>query len=249
MTRINIAGIIDHSTVDYLGKISAVIYLCGCNFRCPWCQNRDLVLCNRCYKEDIKKILKKINQNFLINSVSITGGEPLMQTEVVDLLKAIKSDTGLLIKIDTNGYFPENLKRSLNYLDFITIDVKAPLNERYGKVVGISGKCKDIVEKIKKTLSILKEWRNPKEVRTTIVPGLIDSEDNIRKIAKIVNKNKFNYYTLQQFRARITLDPEFEKIRSPTRDEMLKLGKIAKEELSKTKVQIVTLEGGFEVIR
>ncbi|MBU4124290.1 MAG: hypothetical protein KKI14_02400, partial [Nanoarchaeota archaeon] len=88
----------------------------------------------------------------------------------------------------------------------------------------------------------------PKEARTTIVPGLNDSEEDIANIAKIVNEYKFDLYTLQQFKPKNTLDPNYMNIPSPSLEQMRILGKLAKSLLPQTKVRIVTLEKGFESI-
>jgi len=249
MTKINFAGIVDHSTLDYPGKSAAVVYLCGCPFRCPWCQNRELVLEEEnCRLIEIDEILKQLKENFLLDAVCITGGEPLLQEETIELLGRIKSETKLLLKIDTNLYFPDMLEKAIPYLDFFTTDVKAPLDERYGRVVGLPDHWKEIVARVRKSLSILKGWDKKKEARTTIVPGLIDSKEDIEEAAKIVNDTGFSLYTLQQFRAERTLDPEYEKIKSPSVELMHELGRAAKKHLPDTKVQIVTEKNGFEEI-
>lgn len=250
MSKINFAGIVDHSTIDYPEKLSAVVYLCGCPYRCPWCQNAELVFNEgNCKPTGIDRIIDQLNENFLIQAVCVTGGEPLMQKETIELLKGIKSETDLLLKIDTNGYFPERLKEVLPLLDFFTTDVKAPLSERYGEVVGLPDRWEKIVDRVERTLNILKKWNHQKEARTTIVPDMIDKKEEIIEIAKLVDDVGFTLYTLQQFRAERTLDPEYEKIQSPSPELMRELGRAAKEHLPKTRVQIVTQQNGFEEIR
>ncbi|MBU4201776.1 MAG: anaerobic ribonucleoside-triphosphate reductase activating protein [Candidatus Altiarchaeales archaeon] len=249
MTRINFAGIVDHSTLDYPGKSAAVLYLCGCPFRCPWCQNRELVLEEEnCKLIEIDEILKQLKENFLLDAVCVTGGEPLLQEETIELLKRIKSGTKLLLKIDTNCYFPDMLEKAIPYLDFFTTDIKAPLDERYGRVAGLPEHWEEIVVRVRKSLSMLKEWNQDKEARTTIVPGLIDSMGDIEEIAKVINDTGFSLYTLQQFRAERTLNPEYEKIKSPSVELMHELGEAAKKHLPDVKVQIVTEKNGFEEI-
>lgn len=249
MTKINFAGIVDHSTIDYPEKVSAVIYLCGCPYRCPWCQNAELVFNEgNCKPTEIDEIVDQLRENFLIQAVCVTGGEPLMQEETIELLKRIKSETDLLLKIDTDGYFPERLKEALPFLDFFTTDVKAPLDESYGRVVGLPGQWREIVKRVGESLGVLKKWECQKEARTTIVPDLIDKKEDVREIAEIVDDVGFTLYTLQQFRPERTLDPEYEKIRSPSPELMRELGEVAKEYLPKTNVQIVTQQNGFEEI-
>ena len=246
--KINFAGIVDHSTLDYPGKSAAVIYLCGCPYRCPWCQNPELVFEEGCTMVEIDKIIEKLNENFLLDAVCVTGGEPLMQENTIEFLKKIKQETDLLLKIDHNGYFPERLKKALPHLDFFMTDIKAPLNEKYGKAVGLPNNWEKVVERVRESHKILREWNGRKEMRTTIVPELIDSIEDVRAIAKVVYNTGFEIYTLQQFRPEKTLDPEFKFIRSPGLEKMQELGKEAKKYLPDTKVQIVTQERGFEEI-
>lgn len=247
MTQIKYAGIVDSSTVDYYGRASSVIYLCGCNFRCPWCQNRELVLEENCLIGDVSKIVSNLKENYLIEAVSITGGEPLFQKETLELLEEIKKETNLLIKLDTNGYCPEQLKKALPRLDLVSIDIKAPLNEDYGKTVGICDGKSDVYKKVLESIDVLKNWGEV-EARTTVIPGITDKKDIVESIANLINKSGFKYYSLQEFRAMNTLDSKYLKKKSPGRKAMQELGKIAKQNLPKTKVRIVTQGWGYEQI-
>ena len=248
--KINFAGIVDNSTIDYPGKVSAVIYLCGCPYRCPWCQNPELVFEDESVCQDVEPdyITGKLKDNFLIDAVCVTGGEPLLQEGTIELLERIKKETGLLLKIDHNGYFPQRLKKALPYLDFFTTDIKAPLNEKYGAAVGLPDQWERVVERVSESLEILKKWEGKKEARTTIVPGIADSTGDVSSIAKIVKDVGFETYTLQQFQNEKTLDPGFKKINGCDIEQMRILGKQAKKFLPGVKVQIVTSENGFEVI-
>ncbi len=251
MTEINYAGTADHSTIDYPGEVAAVIHLCGCPYRCPWCQNKELVLLDEktCRKTDIEKIIKELNKNFLITAVTITGGEPLMQEETIELLKKLKEETKLLVKIDTNGHYPERLEKALQYLDYLAMDLKAPLDDRYGRAIGLRDHWENNIEKIKESLKILKKWGNLKEARTTIVPGHTDNEKAIQEIAETVKETGFDDYTLQEYRPENTLDKEYLKKKSPGHKKMKKLGEAAKKILPSTRVRIVTQENGFQEIK
>ncbi len=251
MTEIIYAGIVDNSTIDYPGKVAAVVYLCGCPYRCPWCQNRDLLTMNspNCRKTDTREIIKELRENYLIEAVCVTGGEPLMQEETLDLLKEIKKETRLLLKIDSNCYYPRKLREALPYLDYFTTDIKAPLDQRYGKIAGLPDRWKKIVSRVRESHRILRDWDNPKEARTTIIPGLLEKKKEVRETAEIVKKVGFTEYTIQQFRPENTLDPEYEKKQSPPRELLQELAREAKKKLPNTRVQIVTLEEGFEEIK
>ncbi len=248
MSKINFAGIVDYSSLDFPGHVCAVIYLCGCPYRCPWCQNADVALSKSetCKPKEISEIIENLKENFIIDSVTITGGEPLMQNGTYELCQKIKSETNLLLKIDHNGFYPKILQNFLPLLDFVSVDIKASFNEKYG-ISTERNDWKNVVEKVKKTCEILSLWNKKKEARTTVVPTLID-EDEIVEIAKAINKYKFSFYTLNEFRAERTLDEKFQSITSYSYEKMLNLGKLAKQHLDNIDVYVVTSKKGREKI-
>lgn len=249
MAGLNIVGIVDGSTQDYPGKVAAVVYLCGCPYRCPWCQNPELVEPGGiCRTVDVGYIVSALKEDYLIGAACVTGGEPLMQEETIELLKEIKNGTGLLLKLDTNGYYPGRLAQALPYIDQLSLDIKAPLGEAYGVSAGLGERFPGAVARIKKSLAIIKEWKGVSEARTTVVPGITDRIEVIEKIACVVKETGFKYYTLQQFRPMNTLDPEYMKKKSPSHALMLELGYAAKKILPDTAVKIFTQLKGFEKI-
>lgn len=243
--KIKVGGVLDVSTLDYPGKVSTVIYLSGCSFRCPWCHNPELVEGNEYREIEIEKLVSEIKKNFLINSVAITGGEPLLQKEIIELLRNLREKTNFNIKIDTNCSFPENLEKALPYLDFISTDIKAPF-EKYSLLIGINSD--KILENVKRSHELLKSWNKPKEARTTIVTTMNDSLDDIEKIAEIVKRVGFTRFVLQQFRPLRTLDAALSKCEVPTYEKMKGLGETAKKILPNVEVVITTDKGGIEVI-
>ena len=249
MTLVNIAGIADSSTVDYPGKLCAVVYMCGCPYRCPWCQNPELVFGKgTCAPAEIDSVVKALKQNFLISAVCVTGGEPIMAEGAVELIRKIKAETGYLVKVDTNGCRAEELKKILDYVDFVSIDIKAPLDERYGKAIGIPDGWEKAASDLEKTIEMLRKSGVETEARTTVVPGLIESDQDIIKIARLVSEAGFSHYVLQQFRPMNTLDPSYRRLKSPSREKLLAFGKVAKKHLPSASVRIVTQERGFEEI-
>ncbi|MBU3904754.1 MAG: anaerobic ribonucleoside-triphosphate reductase activating protein [Nanoarchaeota archaeon] len=241
---LDLAGIVDNSTIDYPGKISAVIYLCGCDFRCPFCHNREVVLNDPmvCKKAEVDEIVEEINNNFLIEGVVITGGEPLMQADTVELIIKLKGVKKL--KLDTNASFPNVLEKVIGMLDFVAIDVKAPY-DKYGLAIGTSN-FSEIVKNVQRSMVILKSSDVSKEARTTIVPGINDSEEDMVQMCDIVKSGGFEMYSLQQFRPANTLDPSYGDMKSPSVEIMRKLGQTAKKLLPTIKVRISTIEHGFE---
>lgn len=237
-----IGGILSFSTVDYPKKPAAVIFFAGCPFRCPFCQNPSLVNVDSSCKEiETKEIVEKVKYNKqMIDAVVITGGEPLQQPEALkELLKYLKREH-FMTKLDTNGFFPEQLAGMIEDLDFVAIDVKAALTpEKYSKVIGKDfGKI--AIEKLMSSIRIVEESGVKLELRTTVIPGLVTEED----IKDICQKLKPKIYVLQQFRPENTLDPAYSKLPYTTDEELERLARIAK----KAGAREVWIRGG-EIIR
>jgi len=210
-----ICGLQKNTLIDYPGRLAATVFLCGCNFRCPWCYSRELVL-----PEEIKKQPKISEKDFfdflgkrkgLIEGVVVCGGEPCLNEDLPQFCQKIKK-LGYLVKLDTNGSYPEMLKKLIDekLIDYVAMDVKLP-KERYQEVLGID------VKKIEESIKFLQDAKINHEFRTTVVPTVLDKEDII-KIARWLAPAK-RYY-LQNFRPEKTVEPKFEKLK-PYPDEYL----------------------------
>ncbi len=205
-------GFIKTSLIEYPGKIVSVAFVGGCNFRCPFCQNPDLVLNSRSLpsigeKEVIDHLLSKRKW---LDGLVITGGEPMLKEDLPDFLSKIKKE-GFLVEIETNGTNPGMLRdlvdRSL--VDYLALDIKAPLEwEKYRKAAGIIDE--KLFEKVKESVKILSRSNVDYELRTTVVPGLVDQKD-VTFIARDAEGAK--KYVLQQFVPKVTLDKQYEKIK------------------------------------
>ncbi len=124
------------SLIDYPEKISAVIFTQVCNFRCHYCHNPDLFAltsCSSINEQDVMSFLQTRKQK--IDAVVISGGEPCLQKDLVGFIKKIK-DMDFLVKLDTNGSFPDKLEAIINLklVDYIAMDIKSPLN-KYKNIV------------------------------------------------------------------------------------------------------------------
>jgi len=189
-----IAGFQKFSLIDYPGKISAIIFTQGCNFRCPFCHNPELVnpelFADTLDENSVLSFLKR--RVAKLDGVVITGGEPLLQHDLVEFIERIK-EIGYLIKLDTNGSYPEILKQLLakNLIDYIAMDIKAPL-EKYPNVV----KTDAYTEKIMESVKIILNSNIDYEFRTTVVKDLL-TEDDLICIAKLIRGAK--RYVLQKF--------------------------------------------------
>jgi len=190
-----ILGFIETSLVDWEKKVASVIFVGGCNFNCPFCQNYPLVKESKEQKEikweDIKK--KLLAKKKWVDGVVISGGEPMMHPEIFGLLIKIK-DLGFKTKIDTNGFFPYPLKEAIEsgLVDYVAMDIKTTLDKRYDKACG----RKIYLVVIERTIKLLKECGVDYEFRTTMVPGIVKPEDLLTIAQKIAPVKK---YVIQQF--------------------------------------------------
>ncbi|MDI6703628.1 MAG: anaerobic ribonucleoside-triphosphate reductase activating protein [bacterium] len=217
-----IKGFIESSLVDWDGKITCVIFLPNCNLRCPFCYNHPLIF----HPEEIDSIPFSRIASYLkekrdwIDGVVVTGGEPLIHSGLQGLIKEIK-DLGFLVKIDTNGTNPRSLKEMIDkkLIDYVAVDIKAPLNERYRKVTN----SKVDIGDIKRSIDILMNSGIDYEFRTTVVPTLL-TVDAMEEIAKQISGAK--RYVLQQFLPENAMDEGLRGIKPYNKEEMGKILKV-----------------------
>lgn len=181
--------------LDYPGKVACTLFTAGCNLRCPFCHNASLVThidnTNIYNKEEILSYLGK--RQGILEGVCISGGEPLMQTEIEDFIKEVKA-LGYSIKLDTNGFYPDKLislvEKSL--IDYVAVDIKNSYS-KYAKTTGIENLD---LSPLKRTVEFLLSGKVDYEFRTTIVEGL-HTEADILDIGKTI-KGAPRYF-LQNF--------------------------------------------------
>jgi pyruvate formate lyase activating enzyme len=215
---IPIKGLEKNSLIDYPEKVSAVVFVGGCNFRCPFCHNRDLVLEHEKIptipEEEILAFLKEREK--WLDGIVVSGGEPAMHKDLPGFLEKLKG-IGYAVKLDTNGTNPQMLKELMDkgLVDYIAMDIKAPL-EKYEKSSGVKADTKNIRESIRLIINSGIEH----EFRSTILPALHTKED-VGTMARMVKGGRKFY--LQQFRPRNTIDPEMGKERPFSKEEMKEL--------------------------
>jgi len=215
-----IAGLQKTTLIDYPGKIACVVFLAGCNFRCPWCYSAELVLPLKIAKQP--RMAEEEFFNFLkqrqgqLDGVVICGGEPTINKDLPKFIEKIKH-LGFLVKLDTNGSNPAMLKELVEarLVDYVAMDIKtADHNPAYKNLMmeGIT------IDHIKESVEFLKhpstssgrvanfDW----EFRTTVV-NTVHTREEFLDIAKWIGGPNVKYY-LQNFRAEKTIDPEFEKV-------------------------------------
>jgi pyruvate formate lyase activating enzyme len=193
-----IGGFQKTSLLDYPDRISAIVWTSGCNFRCPFCYNKTLALgtAELFPQDEILSFLSK--RKALLEGVVISGGEPLLHDDIVDFVKKIKN-LRLLVKIDTNGAFPERLSELLEQqlVDYVAMDVKAP-KKKYQLLTGVNTDF----SKIEASIDLLKTKALAYEFKTTFIPDLL-TKDDIIEIAQWL-KGADTYY-LQQFKIKTPL--------------------------------------------
>ena len=176
--------------LDYPGIVAATIFTGACNFRCPYCQNADLVLNPGSQpiipEEEVLAHLKK--RKGITEGICITGGEPTLQADLEDFIRKCK-EIGLKVKLDSNGYRPEVVRKLIDekLIDYVAMDIKSSLDE-YGKVAGVSVDT----AKIKETIDMLISGPIDYEFRTTVVKELHNKE-NFEKISELIKGAK-KYY-------------------------------------------------------
>lgn len=191
-----IGGLQKLTLLDYPGRTACIVFLQGCNFRCPYCHNSGLVLIDpeeeTVSEEDFFKYLLK--RQGVLDGVVVTGGEPLLHKEIVPFLEKIK-ELGYAVKLDTNGTNPTLLKEicGKGLIDYVAMDMKhAP--EKYEQAIGV---CNIDMDKVKESAAFLMEGTIEYEFRTTLVKG-IHTYDDMTKIVEWISGG--TKYYLQNFK-------------------------------------------------
>ncbi len=216
-----IGGFLEQSLIDYPGKISAIVFTRGCNLRCPFCHNPDLISSSGedvISEHDFFDFLKK--RKGLLDAVTITGGEPTLQHDLPDFIKKVKQK-GFAVKLDTNGTNPQILGDIISegLASYIAMDIKNSL-EKYH----LAGKVD--TGAIQKSIGIIMQSGVPYEFRTTVLPRL-HSEKDMEEIGKLINGA--DKYFIQNFRPENTLDANFKKERGFTPEELNSLQAVMKK--------------------
>lgn len=213
----NIKGLQKTTLLDFPEKLACTVFTGGCNFRCPFCHNASLVLrageVGGVPEEEFFAYISK--RSGMLDGVCITGGEPLLNSDIEDFIRKIRS-FGLLVKLDTNGAFPEKLESLLDkgLLDYVAMDIKNS-KEKYALTAGV----KEFPVEIEKSIDIIIEKAPDYEFRTTVVRELHD-ESNILNIAKRI-KNAEKYFLQTYIDSGDTIDRGFSAYSASEMLEML----------------------------
>lgn len=228
-----IAGLIKSSLIDYPGKVAAVIFAQGCNFRCGFCHNASLIGLGAPNSksliptEEVLDFLKK--RVGRLDGVVITGGEPTLQSDLAEFIEKIK-EMGFAVKLDTNGSNPAVLGNLLtnNLVNFIAMDIKnSP--ERYEETCGYP-----FSKQIKESIELIMNSGVDYEFRTTVLPAFHD-EKSMKELAQAIKGAK--RYTIQNFRNGNVYDHKLIDAKSFSKRELEELKKIAEKYIKDVQVR------------
>jgi len=214
-----VKGFIETSFVDWKGCLASVAFLGGCNFRCPFCHNRDLVLDPEGFEdlplEYIVATIRKYRAHW-IDKIVITGGEPTIHKNLYGLIGLLKSE-GMSIKLDTNGSNPQVVKGLVHdgLIDCIAMDVKGPV-ERYSRWCGVNID----EDKIRESIQFVRECGIDYYFRMTVVPFLHKEED-VYEVADYLQGSRD--LIIQTFRPDITLNPAYAHVQPYKADIMARI--------------------------
>jgi len=218
------------STVDWPKNICTVIFFAGCDFRCPYCQNSELITPTEDHRRDIRDIKREIRKNLdFIDGVLFSGGEATLQRQALIEIAGFVKKLGRKVGLETNGGNPGVVEFLIQegLLDFVGMDLKAPLDnpELFAKATKAGTffrPVEEVMGNVKATLDILSKATPPLEVeiRTTIVPRLVYRKEDVQAIASCIAESAIDArWSLQQFRSDLgkVLDPMFQDLDYPKR--------------------------------
>ncbi len=216
-----IHGLQKMTLLDFPGKVACTVFLGGCDMRCPFCHNAELIDGTApavMEEEELLSFLKK--RQGLLEGVAITGGEPLLRPDILDLAEKIR-ELGYPLKLDTNGTHPERLRQMIDrgLAAYVAMDIKnSP--ERYARTAGLT---EIDLGPVRESVSLLMEGKTDYEFRTTTVAELHDA-DSFRKIGEWIRGAR--HYYLQKFTDRDTVP--FGGFHAPSDEEMRQYAEILK---------------------
>ena len=197
------SGLQKTSLLDYPDRVTSVLFTPGCNLSCPFCHNwRIAVNPQPPFLQEAAALEILESRKKFVDAVVITGGEPCMHKELPKFLAKLKA-RGFMVKLDTNGFFPEVLEECLGNVDYVAMDVKT-CREKYN-LLG----AKDTIGLVR-TIEILKTGKVPYEFRTTVVPQIVTAQD-ATSIGEMVEGSKI--HALQQYIPDDTLDKKFQTLK------------------------------------
>ncbi|MCM8813061.1 MAG: anaerobic ribonucleoside-triphosphate reductase activating protein [Candidatus Omnitrophica bacterium] len=233
-----------HTLLEWDGKIAAVFYTSGCNFRCSFCHSGELIRSGGegISPRQIRDFLK--SQRDALDGVVISGGEPTMHAQLPRLLEQIKQE-GLAVKLDTNGTNPAAVQALIaaGLVDYVAMDIKAPLERRtYERLVeaGVD------IAALEETIAVLIQSAIDYEFRTTVIPGILLRQDILSIAQRLRGACR---YVLQQFQPEITYAPAMQYLSPYTTEELWAWAERAREYVGETYVRCTSQAAMPELAR
>ncbi len=224
-----IAGLIKTSLIDYPGEVAAVVFTQGCNFRCGFCHNPDLIPIAEGKITETEVLAFLASRKGKLDGVVITGGEPTLQSDSPDFTKKIK-DLGLKVKLDTNGSNPKMLGGLIKgkLVDYVAMDIKnSP--DKYQETCGMA-----FNGNIKESIELIKESGLDYEFRTTVLPKYHNLAD-FEELGKAIMSAK--KYVVQGFRNEITFDKGLKNTSKFAQEDLLKIKKIMQKYVKEVEIR------------
>jgi len=249
---VRLGGYVDVSTVDWQDRLTCMLFFSGCNFACPYCQNSRLIPADSGTETDLDSVEELLMKGRrLLDAVGFSGGEPTLQPGAVAELSSRAKLHGLESFLNTNGSQPTVLRRLLNrrLIDHLAVDVKAPLERGfYGRIVGQLGREEEIIKAVSESIRTALEHEVSLELRTTVVPGLVESKEHIEGIVSSLPVGSYRYVLQQFVPSSEVLDPPLREVKPPSRESLIALGQHALS-LGLREVYVRTRDLGLEKVR
>ena len=223
-------GLQKMTLLDFPGHVACTVFLGGCDFRCPFCHNFELIDGTAEPIMDDTQLFSFLeSRKGLIDGVAITGGEPCLHKDLLELIKKIR-EIGYPVKLDTNGYHPEMLKSIIDegLVEYVAMDIKNS-EEKYGITCGIDGIDMD---RIKESIYILINSGIEYEFRTTVIKEFHEKEDFV-KICEMIKGAK--RYFLQRFTDRDSVP--YGNLTAPSFDEMKEFAAVSRQFINNTELR------------
>jgi pyruvate formate lyase activating enzyme len=228
-----IKGFIQTTLIDWPGKIASEVFLAGCNFRCPYCHSRHLVVTPQELEAiPLDAVLGYLENNTgWVDGVVVSGGEPTLNQDLATLLKEF-IQLGFKVKLDTNGTQPDFLAElsHAGLIHYVAMDIKAPLDERYFRACGVE--CD--LEAISRSINFLLQDELDYEFRTTVCPAFVERKDISDIVRGIEGARR---YTLQNFRPVNCLDPKMEQVKSFSKEVLQEMASQARQFVGEVSVR------------
>jgi len=227
-----IGGFVDMSTIDWYGNVSLVVFFAGCNLRCPYCQNSSLIPMDSGTEVSPDYVRERLEMSRnLLDSVVLSGGEPLLQPDGIRETAGIAKEMGLKVMLNTNGTRPKVMSQLLSegLIDRVALDIKAPLNSKGYAPFTMGSEGGKTFKMVKETLGVCDEHGVEVEARTTVASGVSDNPSFIRAIAAEIG-SKCDAYCLQQFdNLGDVLSEEIKAMPPPSRERLIELANMVLE--------------------